>query len=165
MATNNPPPSDPPAETESTSTFLRSTATWGVIIGTALWTMFFFGYIIIGALFPKWIPDSWFLRLVTEHPGGTIGVAIAAVSAFSVVAVLDVLSRDPLEIKFFGFELKGAAGPVLLWVICFLAMVAGGNALWDKKGLSLENKETTPSAGKQHGVIAAWGHPLADPRQ
>lgn len=140
--------SESTVETKSASTFLRSTATWGVIVGTALWTAFFFGYIIVGALFPTLIPDSWFLRLVIEHPGGTIGIAISAMSAFSVVAVLDVLSRDPLEIKFLGFELKGAAGPVLLWVVCFLALVAGGSALWDKKGLSQEGKEIALSVGK-----------------
>jgi len=63
-------------------------------------------------------------------------MAISAISAFSVVAVLDVLARDPIEMKVLGFELKGAAGPVVLWVVCFLALVAGGKVLWDVKGLN-----------------------------
>jgi hypothetical protein len=115
---------------------MRTIATWGVILGTATWTSFFFGFVIVGAIAPSAIPDSWFLRLVTAHPGGTLGIAIAAISAFSVVAVLDVLSRDPLEIRIPGFELKGAAGPVVLWVLCFLALIAGGNILWDKAGIT-----------------------------
>jgi len=65
-----------------------------------------------------------------------MGVSVCTISAFSVVAVLDVLSRDPIEIRFFQFELKGAAGPVVLWVLCFLTMVAGFHILWDLKGIA-----------------------------
>jgi hypothetical protein len=117
---------------------VRTLATWGVVVGTALWTAFFFGYVMVGALYPTAISPSWFLSLLTQHPGGTLGVAIAAISAFSVVAVLDVMARDPLEIKVLGFELKGAAGPVVLWVMCFLVIVLGGHVLWDKAGLHAE---------------------------
>jgi hypothetical protein len=118
------------------STVLRAVATWGVIGCTALWTAFFFLFIIAGALRPSIVPDSWFLDLVKQHPGGTIGVAIAAVSAFSVVAVLDILARDPIKFKVLGIELEGAAGPVVLWVLCFLSIIVGGGYLWDKPGLA-----------------------------
>jgi hypothetical protein len=53
-----------------------------------------------------------------------------------IVAVPDVLSRDPIEIRFFQFELKGAAGPVVLWVVCFLTVAAGFRLLWDLRGIS-----------------------------
>jgi hypothetical protein len=49
-------------------------------------------------------------QMIRGHPGGTMGIAVCAISAFSVAAVLDVLSRDLIEIRFFQFELKGAAG-------------------------------------------------------
>jgi hypothetical protein len=106
-----------------------------VVIGTALWTTFFFGFLVVSATFPEQVGESWFLRMLQEHPSGTLGIAISAISAFSVVAVLDVLSRDPIEIKVLGFELKGAAGPVVLWVVCFLALVAGTEVLWGNKGI------------------------------
>jgi hypothetical protein len=114
---------------------LKKLATWGVVIGTALWTTFFFGFLVVSATFPEQVGESWFLRMLQEHPSGTLGIAISAISAFSVVAVLDVLSRDPIEIKVLGFELKGAAGPVVLWVVCFLALVAGTEVLWGNKGI------------------------------
>lgn len=41
---------------------LRRYATWGVVAGTAVWTTFFFGFLVIGALFPKIIPESWFCK-------------------------------------------------------------------------------------------------------
>lgn len=133
---------------------VRTLATWGVIIGTALWTTFFFGYVIVGALYPTAISPSWFLSLLTQHPGGTLGVAIAAISAFSVVAVLDVIARDPLEIRVLGFELKGAAGPVVLWVVCFLVIVLGGHVLWDKPGLS-QLPHATPVASPASATSSA----------
>jgi hypothetical protein len=124
---------------------VRTLATWGVIVGTTLWTAFFFGYVIVGALFPTTVPPSWFLSLLTLHPGGILGVAIAAISAFSVVAVLDVMAHDPLEIKVLGVELKGAAGPVVLWVVCFLVIVLGSYVLWDKSGLPERLHGSAPS--------------------
>ena len=115
---------------------LRKLATWGVVVGTAAWTTFFFGFLIVSALMPGVVPDSWFLEMVRGHPSATLGIAISAVSAFCIVAVLNVLSRDPIVIRFIGFELQGAAGPVVLWVVCFLAMVAGTELLWDNPGVS-----------------------------
>ena len=138
-------PLPPDMEADSTkgyarsSAFVRAVATWGVIGCTALWTGFFFSFVIVGALHPTAIPDSWFLELVKQHPGGTLGVAISAVSAFSVVAVLDILSRDPIKFKVLGIELEGAAGPVVLWVLCFLSIVVGGGYLWNKPGLALNS--------------------------
>jgi hypothetical protein len=114
---------------------LKKLATWGVVVGTALWTTFFFGFLVVSATYPEHVAESWFLRMLQEHPSGTLGIAISAISAFSVVAVLDVLSRDPIEIKVVGFELKGAAGPVVLWVVCFLALVVGTEVLWGNKGI------------------------------
>ncbi|MCG8433886.1 MAG: hypothetical protein MJA83_07645 [Gammaproteobacteria bacterium] len=119
------------------SSNLKKYATWGVVVGTALWTGFFFVFLIVSALLPGAVPQSWFLDMIQKHPSGTIGIAISAISAFSVVAVLDVFSSDPIEIKFWQFEVKGAGGPVLLWVLCFLALVLGAEVLWNNGGLSI----------------------------
>src|SRR5713101_814324 len=115
---------------------LKNWATWGVVIGTAAWVTFGFSLIVVSALIPTAVPESWLLQMIRGHPGGTMGVSVCTISAFSVVAVLDVLSRDPIEIRFFQFELKGAAGPMVLWVLCFLTMVAGFQILWDLKGIA-----------------------------
>ncbi len=129
------PPAQPSSNTRHAR--LKSLATWGVVIGTAVWSAFFFGFLVVSALLPEAVPQSWFLAMLRQHPSGTLGIGLSAISAFSVVAVLDVLSRDPIEIKFLGFELKGAAGPVVLWVLCFIAMVAGAEVLWDNAGVDL----------------------------
>jgi len=110
---------------------LKKYAIRGVVLGTAVWATFFFAFLVIGAIFPQLIPDSWFLKMVQAHPSGTLGIAMGAITSFSVVALLDVFARDPIEIRLWKFELKGAAGPVVLWVICFLAFVTGVEILWD----------------------------------
>ncbi len=123
---------------------LKKWATWGVVIGTAIWTTFFFGFLVVNALFPSSIPDSWFLDMVKGNPAGTIGIAIGAISSFSVVVVLDIFSRDPISFKFFSFEFKGASGPVILWVVCFLAFVAGTNFLWESSRSVADNQQYQP---------------------
>jgi len=126
---------------------LKKYATWGVVMGTALWTGFFFTFLVFSALFPEVVPKSWLLDMILQHPSGTIGIAMSAISAFSVVAVLDVFANDPIEIRFWQFEVKGAAGPVILWVLCFLALVLGGEILWDNTAaLSLNDPELTLKA-------------------
>lgn len=144
-AMDKPTPRSSPA-TPPLRVGLKSIATWGVVIGTASWTIFFFGFLVTSALFPDAVAESWFLRMIREHPSGTIGIAICAISAFSVVSVLDVLSRDPIEIKFLAFELKGAAGPVVLWTVCFLALVAGTEMLWDNEGIMVPWSEPAASS-------------------
>ena len=128
---------------------LKKWATWGVVIGTAIWTTFFFGFLVVSALIPHLIPDSWFLDMIKENPAGTIGVAICAISSFSVVVVLDIFSRDSISFKFFNFEFKGASGPVVLWIMCFLAFVAGTGLLWESKHSVTYNEQYQSNTLKQ----------------
>ncbi|WP_230969152.1 hypothetical protein [Nitrogeniibacter aestuarii] len=145
---------DPPTTPETRHQRMKRYATLGVIIGTGVWTTFFFGFLVLSMLAPQVVPESWFLDMIRQHPAGTLGLAMGAISAFSVVAVLDVFARDPIEIKFFQFELKGAAGPVVLWVICFLAFIAATDALWENTGTN-----PPPRVSMQNNT------PVADARQ
>ena len=61
----------------------------------------------------------------------TIGVGISAITAFCLVASLEI-SRGPIEFEALGFKFKRASGPVVLWVFCFLVMIHGVWLLWDK---------------------------------
>jgi len=58
-----------------------------------------------------------------------VGIPLAALTAFCVVTNLQATSGD---IKFSGltFTFEGAAGPVVLWVMCFLAVILSIVALW-----------------------------------
>jgi hypothetical protein len=43
------------------------------------------------------------------------------------VLLLDWRSSDPIEVKALEFDFKGPAAPIVLSVLCFLAIVAGWN--------------------------------------
>jgi hypothetical protein len=66
---------------------------------------------------------------VETHFRGITGPPMAAMTALTIVTFLRVTSES-LEFKAFGFEFKGASGPVVLWVLSFLACVARITALW-----------------------------------
>lgn len=54
---------------------------------------------------------------------------MAAVSAFCIVLILDAkLGR--MEFEALGFEFRGASGPVVLWVLSFLAFDFAIWLLW-----------------------------------
>lgn len=108
---------------------LRLWITWAAVIGTALWAGYFFIFLIHQSLAGGAVVDNWFLRMVHDHPAGTIGVGMSAISAFCLVALLEI-ARGPVEFEGLGFRFKGASGPVVLWVLCFLAMVFAVWLLW-----------------------------------
>jgi hypothetical protein len=39
-------------------------------------------------------------------------------------------ARGPIEFEAFGFKLRGASGPIVLWVFCFLSIAAAFQLLW-----------------------------------
>lgn len=129
---------------------LRRWITWAAVIGTALWAGYFFIFLIYQSIAGGATSNNWFLRMVQEHPAATIGVAMSAITAFCLVALLEI-ARGPIEFKAMGFKFKGASGPVILWVFCFLAMVFGVWLLWDKAAVG-ELPEVTAS-NKPHHVI------------
>jgi hypothetical protein len=68
--------------------------------------------------------------LLHTHFAAIVGLPAAALSAFIVVWVLRATDRSPLELDAWGMKLKGASGPILLWVICFLAIAIALKMLW-----------------------------------
>ena len=110
---------------------LRKWITWAAVVGTALWAGYFFVFLIYQSLAGSTTPDSWFTRMVQEHPAATIGVAMSAITAFCLVAILEI-SRGAIEFEALGFKFRGASGPVVLWVFCFLVMIFSVWLLWDK---------------------------------
>lgn len=59
--------------------------------------------------------------IITNHFTVVIGLPMAAVGAFILVSVLRQ-QHGPVEFEGLGFKLKGGSGPIILWVICFLAI-------------------------------------------
>lgn len=124
---------------------LRKWIIWAAVTGTALWTGYFFAFLVYQSIVGSATSDNWFIKMVQEHPAATIGVAMSAISAFCIVAILEI-SRGAIEFEALGFKFRGASGPVVLWVFCFLVMIFGVWLLWDKSNTTLgETQSFRPS--------------------
>jgi hypothetical protein len=73
--------------------------------------------------------DPVLTQLVVSNFAAIIGLPLAAVTAFIVIAILRQ-SEQPLEFEGLGFKFRGPAGEIVLWVGCFLASVGAIRLLW-----------------------------------
>jgi|SRR5262249_17502664 len=68
-------------------------------------------------------------QIVEGHPRATIGIPWAGGAALIVVLIFrSAFGR--IEFKIFGVEFKGASGPTVMWLLCFLAEVLAIQVLW-----------------------------------
>ena len=107
---------------------LRILSSWGAVIAAAMLLLYFCGFLIYHTVFPT-VADGWFLRLINAHFAATLGVPLCGIAAACVVLVLKSAS-GPIEFEILGLKLRGAAGPVVLWVLCFLVMITAIHLLW-----------------------------------
>ena len=59
----------------------------------------------------------------------TIGLPLAAVISLLLILVLRE-TAGKLEFEALGFKFRGASGPVVLWVLCYLAITLSIKLLW-----------------------------------
>jgi len=71
---------------------------------------------------------NW-VDILYDHFAAIIGLPGAACVAFGIVAFLRQ-TDGPIEFEGFGFKFKGAAGQVVMWVLCFLAIAGAIKLLW-----------------------------------
>ena len=94
------------------------------LIGMSL----FVGMYLVGIV-TLFLHDPTFLNLLYKHLSVFIGIPIAGITAFCIVVVLEV-QTGKIEIEGLGFKFKGASGPVILWIFCFLALTGAIKLLW-----------------------------------
>lgn len=98
---------------------------WIALAAAGLWGSFVGGFLVYHSL----QRDGWMVQLVRSQFPAIILLPMSALGALCIVLLLR-LSSGPLEFRAIGFEFKGASGQVVLWVVCFLAMVASVKLLW-----------------------------------
>ena len=57
------------------------------------------------------------------------GMPYAAFFAYYLVVTLES-SRGPIEVEFFQLKFRGAAGPLVFWLLIFLAVLLGFKLFW-----------------------------------
>jgi hypothetical protein len=75
---------------------------------------------------------DWHLQMLHDHFAAIVGLPSASAGAFIIVTLFRQVA-GPIEIEVWGLKLKGAGGPVLLWVVCFLALAFALWMVWDLK--------------------------------
>lgn len=106
------------------STLVRQVARWVVLLGAITWGVFAGGFLAYNSLGDRFIVD-----LTKKQFGAMILVPLAGLMALCVVIILE-WTAGQIKLKVPGFELEGASGPIVLWVCCFLAIVAAFRAFW-----------------------------------
>ncbi len=110
----------------------RRYANWSIVIGTGLGTSYFLGFLVYHSLVAVSPANNWFIEILEKNYAACIGVPLSAIAAFCVVLLLKVVSHGAIEIEALGFKFRGASGPVVLWIFCFLALIFGMYLLWGK---------------------------------
>lgn len=104
---------------------LRRLLSWASVIavigyGTVLFVLFLTGG----------FRDLQMTALVLKHYPTVVGLPSAAAAALFIVLVLKA-AAGPIEFEGLGFKFQGASGPVVLWIFCFLAIVAAIRTVWE----------------------------------
>jgi len=110
----------------------RQLMTWTAILAIGIVSVSTFSFLLYETIFGKPSPENWCNKVAEKHYAAIFGTPSAAAAAFLVVALFKVTSG---QIEFetpLGFKFKGASGPIVLWIFCFLAIVAAFHFLWGK---------------------------------
>ena len=108
---------------------LRRWVTWFGVFGTLVLGAFFFGFMVYQALWGSSEPANWLVKLSLSNYPALVGTPMSAVTAFFIVSMLKV-TNGSIEFEALGFKFRGASGPIILWILCFLAIVAAFRLLW-----------------------------------
>jgi len=102
---------------------LRKWMSWLAVSGASLFAVAFFASIVWISVYGAWD------QVARRHFAAVIGLPSAALAALFIVLVLRTVA-GPIELKIPGFEFRGASGPIVMWILCFLAIALAISWLW-----------------------------------
>jgi len=118
-------------ESQTDSTLSKVFAWIAAIIGFGFMAIVLWEVVVVA-------DRGFFDRLVLEHVVTTIGLPCVAIASLILVLILRTVSGN-IELKILGVEFKGASGPILMWILCFLALTLAISKTWD---LTFKSKQT-----------------------
>src|ERR1700674_1945800 len=68
-------------------------------------------------------------QVALEHLVTIIGLPCAAIASLVLVLMLRTVAGK-IELKILGMEFKGASGPIIMWILCFLAITLAISKTW-----------------------------------
>jgi hypothetical protein len=104
----------------------RRIIVWAAVAATACFASV--GVYPIGRAYLENQP--WVDKMLQQHFAATAGLPCIAALAFLIVITFEA-RYEAIEMEFFGImKFKGAAGPIVLWVLCVITMACCVRMLW-----------------------------------
>jgi len=88
--------------------------------------IFYLSFLILATFYWE---SGWILSLFKDHYVFFVGLPFAGLLAHFLVGTLEN-ARGRIEFEFATFKFKGASGPIIMWVIVFLAIVTAIKLVW-----------------------------------
>jgi hypothetical protein len=76
--------------------------------------------------------DAVYYSILIKHYPATLGLPVTSLAALALVFLLEY-TKGPIEFQGLGFRFKGAAGPLVFWIACFLVMNLSISTLWSRE--------------------------------
>ena len=99
--------------------WVRFVTVWTIIVGIGLWWS---GFLLT-------LKSGRWTEIYFQHFPVTMGIPSAMVGAL-VICTLFRTTEGQIKFGGFGFHFEGAAGPIVMWVLCFLAQIVAIRILW-----------------------------------
>ena len=97
--------------------------------GMVLLATYGFLFVIAQSIRPGDPTGNWLLSVLHDQYAAALGVPMSAAAALCIVLLLHTVA-GPIEIETPWLKFRGAAAPVILWILCFLAMIFALSWLW-----------------------------------
>jgi hypothetical protein len=94
------------------------------------------GITFVGGIFLYYLGSDianaqpWMMDIFRKHPAAIIGLPTGALASLGIVLLLEVKSGR-IEFEVLGLKFRGAAGEIVLWVVCFMAIISAIKLLWE----------------------------------
>lgn len=86
--------------------------------------------IYLAFLTSSWFWEGgWVNQLFFEHYVFFVGLPFAGFLAYFIVGTLEHV-RGQIELEALGIKFKGASGPIIMWVIVYMALVLSIKMVW-----------------------------------
>jgi hypothetical protein len=98
-----------------------------------IWSLLIFMIVVLSCIFYDFVQyghvDELWMPLARDHFAAVVGLPMCALGSLCVVLTLRI-SAGPMEVEAWGLKFKGAAAPIVFWLLCFLAMATMIKMLW-----------------------------------
>jgi hypothetical protein len=118
------PEGDKDSSTNDHDERLRRVMAWTAVVLIAFFTVAVFSLLLWRGLQER----AW-LSIAQKQFAAVIGLPMSAIASLFVVLVLRI-AAGPIEVEVGSFKFKGAAAPIVFWLLCFLSIATAIKLLW-----------------------------------